>query len=155
GAAGVEQGRDGLAVCVRRRRATARRVHEGRQVMAYSRHEKERIGGLKLPPTAEIVKRLRDYMERTDSTWEEMAMHVGYSSSTLRLFNGSRYGEVADDDTLIREAIFNFLQRNPIEPRRHAQGRLFETEGYKQIRRYVTRACEHGEVALIYGPPGV
>jgi len=107
------------------------------------------------PPSVEVRRAAHDYIERTDSSATEFAERVGYARHTMLLFLRGHYKRVASDDLYVRAAVWDFLQRNPIAPRAEARGRLFETAGYRQIRRYFLRAVEHGEIALLYGPPGV
>lgn len=122
--------------------------------MAVSAEERERVRGMDLPPAAEVRKRLSAFMGATDASCPQMAAEIGYSEPSLRMFLLNTYTRIAGTDRHIRAAIAEYLDRNPIAPRRHVQGRLFQTENYRRIRGYFRRALEHGEVALLYGPPG-
>jgi DNA transposition AAA+ family ATPase len=107
-------------------------------------------------PEARLVRAgLLDYMRLTGSTVLNIAREVGYSRATVDMFIHSVYRRGFRDDLFLRTAIWEFVQSRTTTPAPGPRGRLFETAGYRQIRRYVLRAIEHGEIALIYGPPGV
>jgi len=117
--------------------------------------ERERLAHVQPPPTAEVQRALREYMGKLDLSLEQMADRIGKGRSTLGLFLYSDYEKrLHTRDIHLRKAIWDYIERNPIEVRARTRGRLFATENYRRIRKYFLRALEHGEVALLYGPPG-
>jgi DNA transposition AAA+ family ATPase len=117
-------------------------------------YESTLYADVQAPPAARVREAVQRYLGLTDLTLPALAAAIGIGYSTLRLFLGGDYSRVADSDEMLRRRIWHFLETHPVEPRTRAAGRLFATENYRRIRRYFLRALEHGEVALLYGPPG-
>ncbi|HWQ03672.1 MAG TPA: AAA family ATPase [Candidatus Nitrosotenuis sp.] len=116
---------------------------------------RDRLAEVQPPPTAEVQHALREYMGKLDLTIEQIAERIGKGRSTLGLFLYSNYQRrTGSSDLWLRRAIWDFLQRHPIEVRARVHGRLFATENVRRIRKYFLRAVERGDVALLYGPPG-
>jgi len=106
------------------------------------------------PPFRKVHDAARDYLERTDMAASELADRIGYGISTTRTWLQGNYKKVAASDVCIRAAIWEFMERHPLESRDQPKGRLFETENVRHISRVFRRAIEHGEIVLLYGPPG-
>ena len=104
------------------------------------------------PSSSEVREAAVDYMGRADMTHSEMGQRIGYGKSSVDLWMQGRYP--SGTDAYIRAAIWDYMERHRLTPRASAKGRLFETENYRQIRRLFERATEHGELVLLYGPPG-
>ncbi len=123
-------------------------------MMAVSTEERERIANRKLPLARETREELSRYLALTDMTIPEFAARINYSKITLGHFLIGVYSRIASTDRYLRAAIVDYLESNPIQAAPGASGRLFVTENYRRIRRYVLAACERGEICLLYGPPG-
>ncbi len=106
------------------------------------------------PASREVRAALTDYLERTGHTHMEFAARIGYSQQAVSMFLYGRYAKLAGTDLYLRAAVWDYIERHPVVVRRAARGRLFATENVQRIRRYFARAIAHGEVALLYGPPG-
>lgn len=124
-------------------------------MMATKIPERQRLAHVQPPPTAEVQRALREYMGKLDLSLDQMADRLNKGRSTLDIFLYSDYEKrLHASDIHLRKAIWDYLTRNPIEVRARTRGKLFATENYRRIRKYFLRALEHGEVALLYGPPG-
>jgi len=121
--------------------------------MAVTAHSRSLLAEIKLPGYTEAVERVRNYMNRADLSAGELADRVGRGRSTINIFIQGRYKQIGDWRYMAAR-LLAYIERNPIEPRRHAPGRLFHTENYRLIRKYFLRAADQGEVCLLYGPPG-
>jgi len=106
------------------------------------------------PSVSKVREQLLDYMAQTDMSAQEVAERTGYARSTLHFFIRGDYGRVAANDSHLRAALFEMMQRNPVRVSARSQGRLFQTESYRRIKKYFDAAVECGEVCLLYGPPG-
>jgi DNA transposition AAA+ family ATPase len=106
------------------------------------------------PPTAQVQRRLLEYMGLTDMSAQEVAERTGYARSTVNFFVRGAYGKVTGDDRCLRAAMWDMMERNPIRVSARNHARLFPTENYRRIQKYFEAAIERGEVCLLYGPPG-
>ncbi len=121
--------------------------------MGVSFEAEQRIGDRKFGRYGAVIERVRDYMDRADLSAQEMADRIGRGRSTINIFVQGRYKQIGDWRYLAAR-LLDYIERNPNEARRHAPGRLFHTENYRRIRKYFLRGADHGEVCLLYGPPG-
>jgi DNA transposition AAA+ family ATPase len=122
--------------------------------MALSAEQRGYLATTQVPGTRESVAALRQYMALADLSNHEMAERVGYSRAAVAHFLGGIYAKLASTDKNLRVALWDYMLRNPIEPRAWVKGHLFETENVRRIRKYFVAATERGEVVLLYGPPG-
>jgi DNA transposition AAA+ family ATPase len=120
--------------------------------------ERHRLSQVKPPGGDTVRSTLRNYLGVMDMTPGQFAERIQRGESTINIFLQDRYHKVAGDDTLIRKAIWDYLQRNPItasvSSMPSASGRLFRTKNFRIIAEYLASACEDNEVCLLYGPPG-
>jgi len=120
--------------------------------------ERHRLSTVTAPGGDKVRTALRRYLAISDMPVVQVAEQIHRGESTVNIFLQNRYQELAGNDELIRKTIWDYLERYPIDPAgegiRLAQGRLFETENFRIIGRYLGAACERGEVCLLYGPPG-
>jgi DNA transposition AAA+ family ATPase len=122
--------------------------------MAVSKAERERLAGMKVPPASEVRERIVRYLSLADMTASEFAARIGYSKIAAWKFLEGKYDSLAGTDVYFRAAAVDYMEKNAIEVEEEAQGRLFVTQNYQRIRRYVLAACERSQVCLLYGPPG-
>jgi hypothetical protein len=122
--------------------------------MALSSVERTALANAQVPNTRRTMAAVREYMSLADLTVNEMSERVGYSRAALAHFLRGVYERLAGTDKNLRASLWEFMNRNPLEPRAHARGRLFETENARRIRRHFLAAIERGQIALLYGPPG-
>jgi DNA transposition AAA+ family ATPase len=104
------------------------------------------------PPTAKVLAAANAYLTRADLSHAEFADQIGYGVSTIHMFLAGRYH--ARDDKYLRAAVWDYMQRSPLDVQARSKGVLFETENYHHILRYFKRATLNGEWVLLYGPPG-
>jgi len=110
-----------------------------------------------VPPSAAVRERARRYLAATGMSVGEFAQSIGYSRPAVIKFLADTYRQLSGTDVFIRHAAVAYLDRNPVEASnelRVSAGRLFQTGNYRTIARYFLRAVEHGDVALLHGPPG-
>jgi len=122
--------------------------------MGASKEMKLALDPRTMPPAREVRERIARYIALSGMTVAEFASHAGYSVVALDKFLNGRYSRIASTDLYVRAAATKFMDLNSIELHAAARGRLFTTENCRRIRRYFLRAAEHGEVALLHGPPG-
>ena len=126
--------------------------------MRLTHSDRHRLSQVDAPDSETVRTALRNYMGVLDLTKSQFAEQIHRGESTMNLFLRGDYSKVAEDDTMIRKTVWDYLQRHPLAPAGSGNGarraRLFQTENYRRIRKYFQAACQHGEVVLLYGPPG-
>lgn len=122
--------------------------------MTATRKDAERAWATPPPPYKKVREAVAHYLDLTDMDLKDFGEAIGYSGHTFKMWMYGSYKNVAADDTYIRAAAWQFLEQNPVEAKKEFKGRLFETENYRHIKRLFRRAIEHGEIVLLYGPPG-
>lgn len=129
--------------------------------MAYSTDERKN----KLKVTAalrrEVVRKAADYMARTGLTETDFARRLrtrggsSYSRATFNHFMAGRYHVISGDDSLICQAVMDFLGSYPITPEATVVDRkLYETQNVRLIRQYFYEALDKGRAYLLRGAPG-
>ncbi len=109
---------------------------------------------VKPPDSAAVRSKLTEYLARTGLSHSDFAARIGYSQQAVSLFLYQQYARVASTDLYLRAAVWDYIERHPVQMRARVQGKLFETENYRRIRRYFLAAIDQGEICLLYGPPG-
>jgi DNA transposition AAA+ family ATPase len=120
-------------------------------------NEKQRLQRVYLPGDYDVcVERVRDYMARADLSAADLAERVGKGRSTVNAFIQQRYTNHGNlrEWRFLAAHLIEFIERNPVDVPLALKGNLFQTENYRRIARYFNAAVEHGEVCLLYGPPG-
>lgn len=122
--------------------------------MAVSREEKLRVKALDLPSAVETRRAILAYQAQAGYGHHAFAERIGYSHVALDHFMAGTYARQAATDIYLRAAAWDYMNRCPLQPVLRVPGNLFETENVRRIRQYFDAAVEHGEVCLLYGPPG-
>jgi DNA transposition AAA+ family ATPase len=111
------------------------------------------------PSTATVRERLVRYMADLGLGSREVGERIGYGGSSLRCFirgdhEKKRSPTSAFFDERLCRAIWKMLEENSLPSHARKPARLFPTENYRRIQSYFNAAVEHGEVCLLFGPPG-
>jgi DNA transposition AAA+ family ATPase len=125
---------------------------------ARQENDRNRLSQTHAPDSETVRAALRKYLGVMDMTTAQFAERIHRGESTINLFVQGRYHKVASDDSLMRNLIWDYLERNPItadvDVLPEGAGRLFHTKNFRIISEYFASACDEGEVCLLYGPPG-
>src|ERR1700733_1003499 len=118
--------------------------------------DQNRVANMRhLPTSAKVRAAMANYLDHAGMSQTEVAERIGYSSQTVRKFMCNIYANVSGDDRFIRAAMWEFMEMHPLTPdTTEAKGQLFQTKNVEQISLLFQRAIEHGEIVLLYGPPG-
>jgi DNA transposition AAA+ family ATPase len=122
--------------------------------MAFSTRERANLLTRTLPKRKETVRLLLDYLDRTGLTQVDFARRINYSVVSVRMLVCDRYEAVAGDDTAIRAAILDFIAAHPIEAVTESEGKLYETENVRLVRKYFYEALDGHRAYYFRGAPG-
>jgi type II secretory pathway predicted ATPase ExeA len=122
--------------------------------MATSNEEREKLLARTLPQRREIVRQLNDYLARTSLTQGDFARRINYSVDALRNLITNRYSAISGDDTKIRAAIVDFMAAYPIEAITESEGKLYETENVRLVRKSFYEALNGRRANYFRGAPG-
>src|SRR3954467_2549801 len=103
--------------------------------MAYSCEDRKRLLAADLPKSNQVRKLLLDYLNRSGLSQGDFARRINYSSQTVRAFICGAYQSIAGTDAKVREAIVNFILAHPLGEPEAVQGKLYETENVRLIRK--------------------
>ena len=110
-----------------------------------------------LAATAERRHRVQDlargYLAQTSIPLADFARRVGYGYSTVRKFLADRYEHVGSTDSLICNAIMDFLETYPIGSEESAE-KLYEIGNVATVRKLLLQALEMPRIYMLYAPPG-
>lgn len=118
---------------------------------------KRRLARVQLPGDYQkCVAVVRDYLDRTGLSAAEFAERTGRGRSSINIFVQGRWQghHAVKRWDLLAAHLIDFVQRHPIDSPKALPGKLYVTENFRRIREYFVRAADHGEVCLLYGPPG-
>ena len=123
--------------------------------MALSAEQKRELLSRDLPRTAEVRRRLFDYMQRTNLRPEDLRARTGYAGITIRSFLNGKYELIASTAKPICDALIKFMDTYPIGPQVAAQtGRLYETRDVVMIRQHFYDAIKYQRCYYLRGAPG-
>ncbi len=122
--------------------------------MGLAHAQRQQLLARNLPDSNKVRTTLGDYLSRTSLHPQDFARGIGYSYTTVRTFIANTYHGVASDDSALRAAILDFIERNPIARSTPVQGKLHETENVRLIRRYFYEALESRSAYYFRGAPG-
>src|SRR5579864_9058480 len=125
-----------------------------RTEMGLAHAQRQQLLARNLPDSNKVRTTLGDYLSRTSLHPQDFARGIGYSYTTVRTFIANTYHGVASDDSALRAAILDFIERNPIARSTPVQGKLHETENVRLIRRYFYEALESRSAYYFRGAPG-
>lgn len=127
------------------------------QERARQENERNRLSQVNAPDSRTVRDALRKYLGVMDLTTGQFAERVRRGESTVNLFLQGRYRTEGCGDSMIRKAIWDYLERYPISSDADVlpgSGRLFRTTNFRIVSSYLASACDEGAVCLLYGPPG-
>ena len=122
--------------------------------MALSAKERETLLTRTLPKRKETVALLLDYLERTGLTQVDFARRINDSAVAVRMLVCDRYQQISGDDSSIRAAIHDFIAAHPIEAVTESEGKLYETENVRLVRKYFYEALDGRRAYYFRGAPG-
>jgi DNA transposition AAA+ family ATPase len=122
--------------------------------MALSSEQRRLLLARTLPAEKEVRRRLEEYMGRAGLETRDMAKRIGYAASSLGHFLRGTYHSVAGDSSPISATIIDFITANPIAPITQANGRLYETDNVRRVRKYFYEALDGGRAYFFRGAPG-
>jgi DNA transposition AAA+ family ATPase len=122
--------------------------------MATSAKERANLLARTLPSRRETVRLLQDYLMRTGLTQVDFARRINYSAISVRLLVCDRYQQISGDDAAIRAAIHDFIAAHPIEAVTESDGKLYETDNVRLVRRYFYEALDGRRAYYFRGAPG-
>jgi type II secretory pathway predicted ATPase ExeA len=128
--------------------------------MAFSNEQRKEL----LKPTAalrhQIIRQAREYMARTGLNETDFAYRLrskggsSYSRTTVNLFLNDRYHIISSDDSAICDAIRDFMEKNPIALLQENNGKLYETQNVKLVRKCFYEALDGRRACYFRGAPG-
>lgn len=123
--------------------------------MALSSDERKRLLKADLPASKLVRGQLQDYLRRTGLGCGDFARRINYSTATMEFFASGKYHSIAASDRAIRSAILDFIATHPIGGEAaDEQGKLYETENVRLLRKYFYEALNKGWGYVVYGAPG-
>jgi hypothetical protein len=122
--------------------------------MATSNKERAVLLSRTLPGRKETVRLLQDYLSRTGLTQVDFAKRINYAPISLRLLVCDRYDKISGNDSAIRAAVHDFISSHPIEAVTESEGKLYETENVRLVRRYFYEALDGRRAYYFRGAPG-
>lgn len=102
----------------------------------------------------EIMAAASDYMARTGMNARDFSQRIGYSRATVHHFLSGRYWKISGNDSLICTAITEYIDTHPIEPLTTVEGRLYETQNTRLVRRTFYGALDNRRAYFFRGAPG-
>lgn len=122
--------------------------------MALSHARRRELLAMNLPDSQRVRGEVRDYMDRTGLTEQDIGKRIAYSPVSVRMFMEGRYEKVAGNDTAFKKAALDFMATHPIGEGDKLDGRLYETENVRLLRKYFYEALDNGEAYYVEGDPG-
>ncbi len=123
--------------------------------MALSLEERKRLLAADLPASKLVRGQLQDYLRRTGLGCGDFAKRINYSTATMEFFVRGKYHSIAASDRAIRSAILEFISTHPVGANAGLeQGKLYETENVRLLRKYFYLALDRGWGYVVYGAPG-
>ena len=128
--------------------------------MAFSQEQRKELLAVTAGRRRDVIKSAIDYMSRTGLNETDFARRLrtrggsSYSRTTLNLFLNERYHVVSGDDSQICQAIQDFITSHPIETSLNVEGRLYETENVRLVKRYFYEALDGRRAYYFRGAPG-
>lgn len=123
--------------------------------MALTADKKDLISAAGNIASSDRVKNiLNDYLARTGLTQNDFARRIRYSTMAIRLFMCGQYKRVAKNDAGLRASILEFINQHPIEAVTQSDGKLYETENVRLVRKYFYEALNGSRAYFFRGAPG-
>jgi DNA transposition AAA+ family ATPase len=112
-----------------------------------------------LPDTGQVITLIREYCDRAGLTYIDFGRRIGYSANAIYVFTSGKYGSKGSggkkwDDTAIRSAAVEFMEANPVGAPRFIEGKLYETENTRLVRKYFYAALDNSCAYYFRGAPG-
>jgi DNA transposition AAA+ family ATPase len=106
-------------------------------------------------PASNVARRqLKDYLERSGMSVAEFASRIEYSAESIYKFLSNTYADIASTDLPLRRAMLEFITAHPLGGGDVAEGRLYETENVRLLRKYFYAALDNGFAYYVDGGPG-
>jgi DNA transposition AAA+ family ATPase len=108
-----------------------------------------------LPPTAETIAKMREYMAKADMTIPQFAQLCGRSRAGINNLLQNAYTKYnIASDLLVRRAVEETMLRYPVTAPEQSGGPMFETENSAELRYWFQHCHANRALAYCYGPPG-
>jgi hypothetical protein len=72
----------------------------------------------------------------------------------MRHFVHDSYDKIAANDGPLREAVLRFIEQHPVGQLEAAEGKLYETENVRLMRKYFYEALDNRRAYFVKGDPG-
>jgi DNA transposition AAA+ family ATPase len=122
--------------------------------MAFSQDQRRELLKVTAARRRQTIQQANDYMGRTGLNALDLARRIGYARPTLNLFLNERYHVVSGDDSAICAALEEFMRTHPINSQAECEGKLYETENVRLVRRYFNEALDGRRAYYFRGAPG-
>ena len=124
--------------------------------MALSTEERRQLLALELPSYNATLRRVRDYMARTQLNPADIAVRIGYAHSSIRHWLNGTYQHIASNDTALRANITRFMDAHPAGSDDDADddAPLYDTENTRMLRKYFQSALNQARAYYVHGDPG-
>jgi AAA domain len=128
--------------------------------MAYSLQQRKELLTVTAEKRRKVIQAAVEYMGRTGLTETDLARRLrtrrgsSYSRSTFNHFLNERYHIISGDDSQICQAVEDFIAANPITAQFEADGKLYETENVRLVRKCFYEALEGRRAYYFRGAPG-
>lgn len=124
--------------------------------MAISKQTKSVLARERPPSAARVRAALSEYLDHSGMSNGDLAPEVGYASKSIEMFRGGHYRHVAANDSLIRSALWTFMQDHPVsgDEERPLPKKLLRTRDTRLIQERIAGARKRAEIVLFEGPPG-
>ncbi len=122
--------------------------------MALSNEERRLLLERTLPQSRQVREILTDYLARTSLETADFGRRINYSRVSVNQFLAGKYETVAANDAPIRAAILDFIHAHPVELLSQVEGKLYDTENVRIIRKYFYEALDNRCAYYFRGAPG-
>lgn len=116
--------------------------------------EQQRARWASLPKAEKVRDMIAEYLLRSQLELKDFARRCGYSYSAVRHFNQGSYHKIAANDGPLREAVLKFIEQHPVGQLEVAEGKLYETENVRLMRKYFYEALDNRRAYFVEGDPG-
>jgi DNA transposition AAA+ family ATPase len=108
-----------------------------------------------VPASAAVRDALKKYMEATGMNPPEMADAVGCTANVVRYFLRDEYHVIAESDRPAAKRFWEFMQSHPIIAQTKSDGKLYDTQDYRLLRKYFYLALNRRRAYVVQADPGI
>jgi DNA transposition AAA+ family ATPase len=119
--------------------------------MPLSKQQRRELPLMTQARRSEIVQLMNDYIARTGLDLLAFSRRIGYARASLRVLAAGSY---PGDSSAICAAIWDYIKTHPIQPEPGPEGKLYDTENTRLVRRVFYDALDKRRAYYFRGAPG-